>query len=93
MKNVMTKHVQENPPNFRDMAIAMLEGISCIDISVDVESTLAFYYNLHKLKCKFKTQKISTYFEQTIFQMNYKKIHTNYYYIYTKYTFLIIHFL
>ncbi|XP_033220422.1 uncharacterized protein LOC117175023 isoform X2 [Belonocnema kinseyi] len=47
MQEVMTKHVIENPPHFREMASAMLEAIACIDFTTDVQSSLAFCHQLH----------------------------------------------
>ena len=51
MQEVMTKNVKENPPHFREMSLVMLEGVACIDFTIDVESSMAFCHKLHGVPC------------------------------------------
>ncbi|XP_051153227.1 uncharacterized protein LOC127276667 isoform X2 [Leptopilina boulardi] len=50
MNEVMTTNVKENHSYFREMTIIMLSGVSCINVLLDNEAILYFFYKLHNLE-------------------------------------------
>ena len=57
--NVFAKEMIASPPGFEHMTRVMLDGMWTLDVSLDYDAFMIFWYTLSGLKCKFSLFKIN----------------------------------
>lgn len=53
LDRVFTKWMTDTPKQFNKMIDAMLEGLWYVDVALDADAMMHFWYDLNGLTCKF----------------------------------------